>query len=328
MKAAVVGVGYLGRFHAEKYAENNEAELSAIVDVNAELAAQYAEKYGAQALTDYKLLPELGVRCASVVTTTTTHYEVARYLLEHGVDVLLEKPMTETTAQARELIQIAKANKRILQVGHLERYNPAFRAVRDSLTKPLFFEVRRISPFSGRGSDVDVVLDLMIHDIDIVSHLVGRPLKRLEAVGVPVLTDSFDIANARLTFEGGAVANVTASRAAFKSERTIRIFQPDVYVSLDYGQKKLKVYTRKEVPGQKLPQISIHEHQVEERDALRDEIHAFLCCVEERKTPEVTGEDGLRALELAGLIRQAMNDSLAEYNAAVKFEAPQQQLQS
>jgi len=175
--------------------------------------------------------------------------------------------------------------------------------MKELLTKPRFFEARRIAQFSGRGHDVDVVRDLMIHDIDIIAHLVGRPIVSVDAVGIPVLTNSFDIANARLTFEGGAVANVTASRAAFKSERTIRIFQPNVYISLDFGAKRLKMYSKSPTNDEKgLPKIDVAEYPVEERDALRDEISSFLRCVRDRSVPEVRGEDGLRALELAHLI--------------------------
>lgn len=313
-KSAVVGVGYLGTFHAEKYAKSPLTELVAVVDVDLAKARAVADRLGCQALDDYKKLPELGVQCASIAAVTAVHFDIALWLLDHGVDVLVEKPIATTPDQARVLISAAKANGRVLQVGHLERFNPAFRAMEKLLTQPRFFEARRIAQFAGRGHDVDVVLDLMIHDIDIISYLVGRPLLRVDAVGTPVLTDNVDIANARLTFEGGAVANVTASRAAFKAERTLRIFQPDVYISLDYGQKKLKMYHKAEgeggislFPG--VPAISITEHSVEERDALADEIDAFLRSVESREQPVVSGEDGLRALELAERIRKAFQES-------------------
>jgi len=317
MKAAVVGVGYLGSFHAEKYARSERAELVAVVDVDASKAGKLAERLGTKALEDFRELADLGVQCASVAADTAQHYRIASWLLENGIDVLVEKPMATTTAEAQELIRIAQKNGRLLQVGHLERFNPAFRAMEQLLTRPRFFEARRISPFAGRGHDVDVVLDLMIHDIDIISHLVGRPLLKVDAIGVPVLTSNVDIANARLTFEGGAVANVTASRVSFKSERSMRIFQPDVYIVLDYGNKKLKMYSKSgtAAPGA-LPQISIAEHDVEERDALADQIESFLSCVDSRKAPLVSGEDGLRALELADRIREAFADSLRNFDSA------------
>lgn len=311
--AAVVGVGYLGKFHADKYAALEGANLRAVVDTDERRAQEIAAKHGSEAVTDYKRLPEFGIRAASVVSTTSSHFDIASYLLSNGIDVLVEKPMTVSIQQGEKLIALAKEKGRILQVGHLERFNPAFRAIKDSLTNPMFFEVRRISPFSGRGHDVDVVLDLMIHDIDIVAHLVGRPLEKVEALGVPVLTKSFDIANARLSFEGGAVANVTASRAAFKSERTLRVFQPRVYVSLDYGKKQLKVYRQELAEEGRLPTINVEEHQVEERDALQDEISSFIQAVRDQKAPEVTGEDGLLALRVAERIRHAMQEQNAKY---------------
>lgn len=312
VKAAVVGVGYLGRFHAEKYAKLKSADLVAVADVSSENASKVASKLRTKYVKDYRELINLGVVCASVVSTTSTHFEIASWLLENGIDVLVEKPMTTDTAQARKLIEIAQKNGRILQAGHLERFNPAFRAMREVLNQPRFFEVRRIAPFSGRGCDVDVVLDLMIHDIDIVSHIVNRPLVSIDAVGVPVITESFDIVNARLTFEGGAVANVTASRAAIKSERTIRVFQPDMYASLDFEKRKLKIYTLKEpFDGTKFPKVSVTERRVEERDALEHEIEAFLTCVQNRTQPEASGVDGLRALEVVERVHDSIRTSLS-----------------
>lgn len=309
IKSAVIGCGYLGRYHAEKYAKSDSAELVAVVDLDGEKAAQIATQHGALPVVDYKKLPELGVQCVSVVSDTSTHFEIAAWLLQRGIDVLVEKPMTVTVAEGRELIDIAAAHDRILQVGHLERFNPAFRAVKKILTQPRFFEARRIAQFTGRAFDVDVVRDLMIHDIDIIAHLVGRPIEKIEAVGIPVLTPSVDIANARLVFEGGAVANVTASRAAFKSERTIRIFQPNVYVSLDYGNRKIKTCTLSEERDERgFPRLEMAEVPVEERDALADEIAAFLSSVATRTQPEVTGVDGLRALELAEQIAKSVTN--------------------
>lgn len=310
LKCAVVGAGYLGRFHAEKYYKKKNAELTAVVDLDSDRAKRVAKAVKANALTDYRQLPSLGVQCASVVTDTSRHFEVASWLIENGIDVLVEKPITSTVEEARILIEKAKEHDRILQVGHLERFNPAFQAVKELLTRPRFFEVRRIAPFSGRGADVDVIRDLMIHDIDIVAHLVGKPIAHIEALGIPVLTGSIDIANARVTFEDGAIANFTASRAAFKSERTIRMFQPNVYISLDFGNKKLKMYSRAGQKDEKgYPQIKVVEKAVEERDALDDEIRSFLHCVETRSRPEVSGEDGLLALELAQRIYKVLMDN-------------------
>ena len=316
LKCAVVGAGYLGKFHAEKCAKSKRAELAAVVDISVDRARAIAKPHRAQAITDYHELPALGVKCATVVTTTSTHHEIASWLLRNGIDVLVEKPITVTPAQARDLIGLAAENQRILQVGHLERFNPAFRAMKEMLTNPRFFEVRRIAQFTGRGADVVVIRDLVIHDIDIVAHLVGRPVVRIEAVGIPVLTGSIDIANARLVFEGGAIANVTTSRAAFKSERTIRVFQPNVYISLDFGNKRLRMYRKtdkKSLLG--FPSVDVEEIKIEERDALDDEINSFFECVETRRRPVVTGEDGLTALELAEAIYAELlnNPEIAQY---------------
>lgn len=323
LKAAVVGVGYLGTFHAEKFAASERSELVAVVDVNEERAKRVAERLGTQSLTDYRELVQLGVNCVSIAADTARHCEIATWFLEHGVDVLVEKPMAATLEEGRQLVETAKRCGRILQVGHLERFNPAFRAMQRILTRPHFFEARRISPFAGRGTDVDVVLDLMIHDIDIIAHLVGRPLESVDAIGVPVITENVDIANARLRFEGGAIANVTASRVSFKSERSMRIFQPDVYITLDYGNKKLKCFTKTPAsePGQ-LPQIGHEEYSIEERDALYDQISSFLEVVESRGEPVVSGEDGLRALELAARIRRAFRESLDRFDSPPAIVIP------
>ncbi|MCB0358059.1 MAG: Gfo/Idh/MocA family oxidoreductase [Bdellovibrionales bacterium] len=311
IRAAVIGTGYLGKFHAEKYAKSANAELVAVVDSEPGVAKTIAKKYRTKAMTDYRELLDLGIQCVSVASVTSSHFGITKWLLENGIDVLVEKPMCVTLEEGAELIRCAEENQRILQVGHLERFNPAFREMRKVLTKPWFFEVRRIAPFTGRGADVDVVLDLMIHDIDIVTHLVGEPVERIDAVGIPVLTDQVDIANARLVFQGGAIANVSASRAAFASERTIRIFQPELYISLDFGKKRLKICTKGE--GKDLlgfPRIDVTERTVEERDALADEIESFIRCVTNRTAPEVTGADGLRALQLATRIKAAFREGM------------------
>ena len=204
IKAGVIGLGYLGNFHAQKYLNSKLAELVCVVDVREDHIKKWAKKHKVAGSCKLSKLKDLDVQCVSIASDTKTHFSVSKWCLEHGIDVLVEKPMTVTTEEAKELIELAEKNKRILQVGHLERFNPAFQAVKEKLDQPRFFEVRRIAKFAGRGHDVDVVLDLMIHDIDIVTHLVGKPVVKLEAVGSPVLTESVDIANARLTFEGGS----------------------------------------------------------------------------------------------------------------------------
>ncbi|NJN45891.1 MAG: Gfo/Idh/MocA family oxidoreductase [Candidatus Competibacteraceae bacterium] len=296
VRTAVVGVGYLGTFHAEKYAALPSSKLCAVVDTNLDQAVAVGQRLGVEALTDYRAL--LGrVDAISVVVPTQNHFEVAEFFLEHGVHVLVDKPMTTTVAQAERLIQAAKRNGCLLQVGHLERFNPAFTATRPLLHQPLFIESHRLAPFKPRGIDVNVVLDLMIHDIDLVLSIVGAPLRQLSAIGVPVLTTGADIANARLEFSNGCVANLTASRVSNKSERKLRIFQPNAYFSLDLQEKNMTVH-RKQGDGDDL-RIIVETQHYPQADALYLQLQAFLQAVQQGAVPEVTGEDGKLALATA-----------------------------
>jgi predicted dehydrogenase len=298
--AAVVGVGYLGKFHAEKYAASEKVKLVAVVDIDEKRATEIGGSVGAAALTDYRSL--FGqVQCVSIVVPTRFHYRVARDFIEAGIDVLVEKPLTADIAEARALVEAAKARNVILQVGHLERFNPAIRRLEGIIREPKFVECHRLAPFVERGTDVDVVLDLMIHDIDIIASLVRSPVQRVEAVGVPVLTDKPDIANARINFASGCIANVTSSRVSLKRERKIRFFQPDAYISIDYDQRRAQIY-RKPAPGAGWLDIRAENIEIKEGDALADEIDSFLDCVRARTLPVVGGADGLRALEIASMI--------------------------
>ncbi len=296
---AVIGVGYLGRFHAEKYARLPEARLLAVCDIDAQTARAVAEPLGAEAVNDHRAL--LGrVQAVSIVVPTHLHHTIARDFLQAGADVLIEKPLTTTVAEADELIALAEARGRILQVGHLERFNRAVLGLHEVLGQPRFIESHRLAPFKPRGTDVSVILDLMIHDIDLILDAVDGPLADIRASGVPVLTPQVDIANARLEFADGCVANVTASRISLKSERKMRIFQPDAYLSLDFQDRVLDIHRkghREQFPG--VPEIEREQRRYEEADALLDEIAHFLDCVRHRKRPLVTGEDGRRALATA-----------------------------
>jgi predicted dehydrogenase len=297
---AVVGVGYLGKFHAEKYAAAEEADLVAVVDVDEKRACEIAEKLGTDALTEYgKLFGR--VQCVSIATPTRQHYAIAREFLEHGIDVLVEKPLTVDLAQGRELVQLAESKGAILQVGHLERFNPAIRKLESVIKEPKFVECHRLAPFVERGTDVDVVLDLMIHDIDVIASLVRSPVERVEAVGVPVLTDKPDIANARITFSNGCIANVTSSRVSLKRERKVRFFQPDAYISIDYDQRRAQIFY-KPPAGATWLDIRGENIEIKEGDALADEIQSFLMCVRNRTLPLVSGAEALRALEIAAMI--------------------------
>lgn len=298
--AAVVGVGYLGKFHAEKYAASAKARLVGVVDIDETRAKDIAVSLGATAFTDYRAL--FGrVQCASVAVPTRFHYQVARDLIEAGIDVLIEKPLTADIAEARELVETAHSRGVILQVGHLERFNPAIRRLEGIIKEPKFVECHRLAPFVERGTDVDVVLDLMIHDIDVIASLVRSEVKRVEAVGVPVLTDKPDIANARINFVNGCIANVTSSRVSLKRERKIRFFQPDAYISIDYDQRRAQIY-HKPAPGAGWLDIRAENVEIKDGDALADEIESFLDCVRSRTLPLVGGVDGLRALEIASMI--------------------------
>jgi len=304
VEAAVVGVGYLGKYHAEKYAASPKAKLVAVVDSDGARAKEIGAALGVEALTDYRALVGR-VQCVSVAVPTRVHFQVARDLIEAGVDVLVEKPLTVDIAEARALVEAARARKVILQVGHLERFNPAIRKLEGVIKEPKFVECHRLAPFVERGTDVDVVLDLMIHDIDVIASLVRSPVSRVEAVGVPVLTDKPDIANARINFANGCIANVTSSRVSVKRERKIRFFQPDAYISIDYDQRRAQIY-HKPPPGGGWLDIRAENIEIKDGDALADEIDSFLDCVKARTMPLVGGAEGLRALEIASLIRSQL----------------------
>jgi predicted dehydrogenase len=305
VRAAVVGVGYLGAFHAEKYASLPGVELVGVVDADATRAAAIAARVGAPAVAR---LEDLFGRadCASIAVPTPAHCAVATALLEHGIDVLVEKPITATLAEGRALVALAAAQGRILQVGHLERFNPAIRSLAGVLTRPRFIECHRLAPFTERGTEVDVILDLMIHDLDVILSVVPAALERVEAVGVPVLSERVDIANARLRFAGGTIANVTASRVAMKRERKIRFFQADAYVSVDYGDRTIRLYRRLPAVDGGLPSIDVSEQHFSDADPLFDEIEAFVDAVRRRATPLVDGVTAVRAMEVAERIRAAL----------------------
>lgn len=300
-RCAVVGAGYLGRFHAQKYAAIDRAELVGIADPDPAARAQLAALLGVAAVADHREL--LGrVDAVSVATPTVLHHAIARDFLAAGAHVLVEKPFTATAEEARELIGLAERQGRVLQVGHLERFNPVVVAIERELVQPRFIESNRLAPFKPRGTDVSVVLDLMIHDIDLIQHVVRAPIVSIDAVGAPVFTDEVDIANARIRFGDGCVADVTASRISLKSERKLRVFQADAYLSLDLQQKLLTIVRRPGRLPDGMPKVDVEERSFGQGDALLAEIESFLDAVEGRCAPVVSGADGLRALETAGRI--------------------------
>lgn len=299
LTCAVIGAGYLGRFHAEKYAALDGCELVAVVDSNPDAARAVAEKNHTRALTDYREL--LGqVDAVSIVVPTSLHFQVARDFLAGGAHVLVEKPITVTVDEADELIALAKTRDRRLMVGHLERFNAALLGLDLVHEKPLFIESHRLAPFNPRANDVSVVLDLMIHDIDIILDIVDSEVERIDAKGVTVLTADTDIANARLTFRNGCVANVTASRASLKVERKMRMFMPNRYLSVDFQNRVLAQYRKGEremFPG--VPEILSEESVFENGDALMQEIKHFADCIRTGQEPLVSGVAGRRALATA-----------------------------
>jgi len=299
IKTAVIGTGYLGKFHAQKYASLANSELVGVCDINAELCQDIAKQYNVPAYTDYHELISK-VDAVSIAVPTLAHYEVTQVFLKNGIHVLLEKPITPTVNEAEILINIAKQKDLVFQIGHLERFNPALKALEGLLDNPRFIESFRLAPFKLRGSDVNVVLDMMIHDIDIIQNIIQSPIVHIDASGACVLSNELDIVNARLKFANGAVANVTASRVSVKTERKLRIFQHNAYLSLDLQDKKLTCYhkgTGEMFPG--IPDIVSDEKFFEQGDSLRDEIIAFLDAITHKTTPIITGEHGKAALATA-----------------------------
>jgi len=300
LRMAVVGTGYLGRFHAQKYNLLAQCELVAISDVDADRATTIADEFSTSAVNDHREL--IGkVDAVSIASPTTTHFAVASDFLDAGVHVLVEKPITTTVNEAKTLIEIAKENNCVLQVGHLERFNPALLAVANQIKNPLFIESHRLAPFNTRGADVNVVLDLMIHDIDIIMHLVDADLNAIHANGAPIVSSETDIANARLEFTNGCVANVTASRVSGKVERRMRFFQKDTYVAVDFQENTSRVckVDRQQPDKDGIPVIDCTDEDLEKGDAIRAEIEAFIHAITTGTRPLVSGDDGLRALKTA-----------------------------
>jgi predicted dehydrogenase len=296
-QVAVIGSGYLGRFHAEKYAHLPGVELVGVVDTNYSKAEELASQVHTTPFVNYQdVLTQ--VQAVSIVVPTPLHSPIAKDFLEHDINILLEKPMTTTLKEANELIAIAKERDLILQVGHLERFNPAYLAVESIVENPLFIESHRLNSFQERGTEVDVILDIMIHDIDIILNLVNSEVTRIHAVGIPVISSTIDIANARLEFESGCVVNATASRISDKSMRKLRLFQHDAYISIDFADHKASVYRKIEDEG-RLPYITSEKLEIESKDSLEEEIKSFLKAVTQKSKPLVPGEAGLRALRVA-----------------------------
>jgi predicted dehydrogenase len=308
IKVGVVGVGYFGQFHAEKYAKIEDVALVGVVDADASRAKEIAKRYRTQPFFHYADLFQK-VQAVSIAVPTPFHYSITKECFLQGIDVLLEKPISSTLEEADELIRLAESKGLIFQIGHLERFNGALSTIEGKVQHPLFIESHRLGPFSGRGTDVDVVLDLMIHDLDILLSLVSSTVKQFQAVGFPVLTHTSDIAHARIEFENGCIASLTANRVSEEKARKTLVLQPDGILSIDYLLQKLSFSKKVVLPGEKkMPEMVTEEIPVRKIDLLETEIHSFLQSVRNRKRPQVSGTDGRRALELALRIIQKISD--------------------
>jgi len=315
VRVAVVGSGYFGRFHANHYARNPRAKLVAVVDTDPERARAVAAEFGAEPAFDYRSI--LGkVDAASVAVPTPLHYEIASSLIESGVHVLVEKPLTDGEESGAKLASLAEARKAVLQVGHIERFSSAYRTLAKVIADPLYFESYRIAPWKNRGVEVDVILDLIIHDIDMIIGLANSAVESVDAVGTPVIGRNIDLANARITFASGCVANVTASRVSYKTERRMRVFGRSHYLNCDLGEGKIFGYRLRGDPiTEGLAAIATETHEIPKQDSLANEIDSFLDCIVNGTKPLVDGRAGSEALRVASMINQSIEEHLARVQA-------------
>ena len=313
LRVGVVGVGYLGQFHAEKYSKMSDVELVGIVDINQSRAEAVARKLNTTIYTEHQAL--FGkVDAVSIAVPTPSHFVIARDFLKNNVDILIEKPITQTIEEADELIRLSESKNLMVQVGHLERFNPAIVALKDIVKQPMFIESHRLSIFKERCTDVSVVLDLMIHDIDLILNFVRSDISGVRASGVPVVSEHIDIANARLEFESGCVANVTASRISTKDERKIRLFQRDAYVSVDFSKREITAIQQKNTDRCGLiPGMDIKKMSFETGDALENELASFVQAVIHRKIPEVTAQMGRDALKIALNVMDQIKEGVQKF---------------
>ena len=310
IRVAVVGAGYFGRFHADHYSRNPRAKLIAVVDTSAERARAVAAEFGAEPLSDYREI--IGkVDAVSVAVPTPLHYDIAHALAGAGMHILVEKPITDSVSSATALADLAEQRKLVLQVGHIERFSSAYKTLAKVIVDPLYFESYRIAPWKNRGVEVDVILDLMIHDIDMIIGLVASPVVKVDAVGTPVLGQRIDVANARLTFASGCVANVTASRVAYKTERKLRVFARNHYLSCDLGEGRIQGYRLRGDPmTEGLAAIAMETYEIPKEDSLGNEIEAFLDCIATGHKPLVDGRGGCDELRVAKMINESIQEHL------------------
>ncbi len=320
IRVGVVGVGHLGQFHVEKYARMSGVQLVGAADIDPRRRQTISRRFGIPVYEDHRRLLSQ-IEAVSIAVPTSAHTAVTRDFLRQGIDVLVEKPITSSLSEAEELIALAEDRQCLLQVGHLERFNPVFQTAKDLITTPLFFECHRLAPFKSRGTDVDVVLDLMIHDLDLILHLIPEPVTEVRAAGVPVVSPLVDIAHVRLRFQNGSIANLTSSRISLTEQRRMRIFQPGAYLALDFLQKS---YTRVRVA---FPETGADQNRrliTETRslaggDALEEELKSFIRAVRTRCRPAVCAEDGRKALALALQIHQEIQNTLQSFGGSDRF---------
>ena len=326
MKIGVIGVGHLGQHHARILNELKDTELIGVYDSNQSRTEEIAHKNNCKAFTEVTdLLSE--VDAVNIATPTTTHFDFGKQCLLAGKHIFIEKPICSNLEDAEELVSIAEKNNLKIQVGHIERFNPAIIALSKILINPIFIEANRLAPFTPRGSDVPVVLDLMIHDIDIILSLVKRKVKSIKAIGIPILTNDIDIANAKIEFENGALANITASRISLKRERKIRFFQKDMYISLDYQNKSVQIVKKNPeidkimteiMAGKRQPIISelynTQKLEIVEKEPLKTELESFIDAMQNNKRPIVNGQDGYEALRVAFMIMKDIDKNRKESN--------------
>ena len=310
LKLCVIGVGHMGRIHADKLKEMEGVILCGLIDADHGCLEEASKKHTAPRFNDHRqALPHADA--ALIATPTETHYAIAKDCLEKGIHVFMEKPITATALEAEELITLARERHLVLQVGHLERFSPAFAKALRYVKDPMFIEAQRVSMFTGRSADIDVIMDLMIHDIDLVLSIAEGKVTDVRAQGTPVVTDKIDVANARIQFESGCVASLTASRASKRKERTFKIFQKDRYFDLDLLKGRMTAFTRGNNGS-----VQLEEYQAERLDPVKDELKEFVRAIQEKRQPQVEGKHGLKALVLANLIREAIEKNLAERRAS------------
>ena len=302
LKIGVIGIGYLGKFHLEKFTNNKQSEVIWVVDklinnIDVPISAKILKTKNFKEIID-------DIDAVSIVTPTNTHYKIAKFFLENKKHVLIEKPMTKSTSEAKTLINIAKKNKLILQIGHLERFNPVMKKLTSEIKSPLFIEVHRLAKFNPRSTDVNVIFDLMIHDIDIIMSLVKRKIRNITAFGKKIITKTTDIANVRIDFENGIVVNLTSSRISQKNERKIRIFEKEKYFSVDFMTSNIKKYSKNKNIKNKL--FNMTEYHYTKSDALKDEINNFIKSCLKQEKPLVDGTQGMEAVKIASIISKKL----------------------